>query len=336
MKALTAFTFVVLFSFFSKAQDYVPFPEDSAYWLKTTNIARGFGAPSGCYDGTSTYGIQKQIYFTFNDTLIEGLNYRLLKTALVSEDMIRGSESFDWELANLSEIIDESENILAYRNDSINKKVFAINLNPDEFTFPTEEEFLWYNFNIEIGDTLSNLSSFYNELFAGGEVIIDSIDSVLICDKFHKRFITYNCSEMPENPSGDTLKIIEGQGYGVGIPYEFFSLCMELSYPCETYEYEFFSKECDDFMAQPFLVTSINHQPLIVNIPIFPNPNYGYLNIELNNLEKIQITDINGKTVLTQIGESNIINTQSLSPGTYLLKAETKNNQFGWTTFVKK
>lgn len=58
-------------------------------------------------------------------------------------------------------------------------------------------------------------------------------------------------------------------------------------------------------------------------ISVFPNPAKNILNINLNNnlsLEKIIVTDMVGKILIDQTSNSNQINTEDLSVGTYLIQ----------------
>ncbi len=73
------------------------------------------------------------------------------------------------------------------------------------------------------------------------------------------------------------------------------------------------------------------------NIMVFPNPVSSILHVhfpEGNNIDKICITDISGKTIIEQSQSTNLINTQNLASGIYFLQA-TSNNKTYQTKFIK-
>jgi hypothetical protein len=74
-------------------------------------------------------------------------------------------------------------------------------------------------------------------------------------------------------------------------------------------------------------------------ITIFPNPSSNYININLNGLsaDKMEICDITGKAISSQIiaKEHNQIHIGNIKPGMYLLKIYNKNQNVTTLRFVK-
>lgn len=78
-----------------------------------------------------------------------------------------------------------------------------------------------------------------------------------------------------------------------------------------------------------------NHESFVSNLVVFPNPSTETVNVNLNlkssQKVSIELTDINGKLILTKdagiiTGESNqTLNVNSISKGTYLVKVITES-----------
>ena len=54
---------------------------------------------------------------------------------------------------------------------------------------------------------------------------------------------------------------------------------------------------------------------------IFPNPTNGVVRISQKNVEKVEVLDMNGRTVLQQEQNCNTIDLSNLSSGLYIMKA---------------
>jgi hypothetical protein len=69
----------------------------------------------------------------------------------------------------------------------------------------------------------------------------------------------------------------------------------------------------------------------LIDFTIMPNPNNGVFTVVLNNLvqAELKMIDITGKLLIQEklIGQTNTINAQNLSRGTYLVRV-TDNNGF--------
>jgi hypothetical protein len=70
---------------------------------------------------------------------------------------------------------------------------------------------------------------------------------------------------------------------------------------------------------------------------VFPNPTHAELNLQLpdqQTLDRVAITDITGKIVLTQCQDLNQINVSDLANGMYFIEAHSGNEKF-LTKFIK-
>jgi hypothetical protein len=69
---------------------------------------------------------------------------------------------------------------------------------------------------------------------------------------------------------------------------------------------------------------------------IFPNPVLNYINIESKfNYDKIEIRDINGKVLISEINPNKNLLVNYLSQGTYIISLY-KNNNKSSINFIKK
>lgn len=198
------------------------------------------------------------------------------------------------------------------RQDTVNKKVY--------FLRPGNADTLIYNFNAQVGDTLklADCSGFY-----GGDVgysfIVSVIDSVLVGNKYHKRFTDSNVS---------FSSMIEGLGSSSGLlegnmPY---SLEQTLNLICYSHNNDFYpagSTSC------PLLVADVrNYSGRRSEVHIFPNPVIDLLSIQTDRITgRIVVRNFLGELVL-QI-ESSIndpaIDLGSLPPGVYSIFLLGKN-----------
>ncbi len=82
--------------------------------------------------------------------------------------------------------------------------------------------------------------------------------------------------------------------------------------------------------------TRINDFNEKLNVQIFPNPANSILNIETNTpLSIIQVFDLNGKEIVTELNPINSIKINYLNNGIYLIKLFDKNGRFTTQKFIK-
>jgi len=155
MKKLFLFT-ALLLALTSQAKNitYYSFPDSNAIW-NMHYVIYGYG---GEYD--ENYSI-----IISGDTLINGILYHKLLTPFVQSS---GKSKVTWI---------ESGYKGAFRQDIASKKVFIVP--PDSLS-----EQLLYDFNMHAGDTVRG----YIERHVSTKDIIDSVDSVLVGVRYHKRW----------------------------------------------------------------------------------------------------------------------------------------------------
>ena len=66
------------------------------------------------------------------------------------------------------------------------------------------------------------------------------------------------------------------------------------------------------------------------NVKVFPNPTYGIVNIDADNVVSVEVMDINGRVAAT-FENTNKVDLSNLTAGTYMLRIQTANG-----TSVKK
>ncbi len=199
----------------------------------------------------------------------------------------------------------------AFRNDTNNRAYLYV---PNDST-----EYLWYDFNLSVGDTLHNPYWYSYELFPGDTIVVTSIDSSNYYGTYNKRFIFNNHqTEFPD--------LIQRSGFVNGFINGNYSSYFEGW--CEVTYY------CPDTTMTLCPITIDGVENLITENPIIkitPNPTNGQINIDISSSEfkpqKIIIRDLTGRTLRTIvedfIGNNIIINTD-LPNGLYLLEFQGK------------
>jgi hypothetical protein len=82
-------------------------------------------------------------------------------------------------------------------------------------------------------------------------------------------------------------------------------------------------------------VESVNHQSLL-NLKVYPNPAKNYILADVQNAERYEIIDLNGKQVLeNNKPESNQIDISQLNSGVYCLKLEAAGHSY-FARFIKQ
>jgi len=111
---------------FSQINNYKPFPNGSAIWeVSSTTYANSMG------------GGQQMTYYRYlalGDTIIGSYKYKKVLSA------VSPYNPFNFSYYSFK---------FAYRNDSINKKVYYL-----DTTGGLNKDTLWYDFNLKVGDTL--------------------------------------------------------------------------------------------------------------------------------------------------------------------------------------
>jgi hypothetical protein len=285
------FLFSFLITVFTYGQNsiYHPFPDSNACWNY------------GYYPGQCQFGDSQEFYsimFT-GDTSINNQNYHKLNTPFVlfytsgtcTQDNIPGYKG-------------------AIRQEIPNKKVYYIP--PMSST-----EYLLYDFNLDIGDTVSS----YIAPFDSYDTVI-SIDSVLVGDNFRKRWYINDWYEIYYIEGvGSTYGLIQhSPGYVTDAPsysLDCFLLEEQSLYP--------------DTNANCQLITSIKKIDAFSDqVKVFPNPSKGSFSVEFNqpiDIREIYLTDLVGNIVFQkEINNEKQVNIDNLRGGTYILTIMHRNN----------
>lgn len=269
---------------FSQTNGYKPFPEGNAIWYVSKNSTTG----TGYYN-----------YKTSGDTLIGAYTYNKV---LYAYNLTPGPFNFSPYTFKF-----------AYRNDSINKKVYYLDV-----TGGTNTDILWYNFNLNVGDTVPSTYA-YVRYMPSRDRVVQSIDSTLICGSYHKRF-NFNCTDNESD-------LVEG----VGFMDHFVNSLRDNECPFEPVEVYYTSFSTCYF-------TSIDEYLKDNLIKISPNPAGSELKISTSaQITEYEILNAMGATMLKgSISNSEYINVASLASGLYVVKIQDKSGKCNQSKFIKQ
>lgn len=281
---LFIFALAVCNTVFSQTNVYKPFPEGDAIWYVSKN---------------STSGLNYYNYKMSGDTSIGAYTYNKV---LYNYNTTPGPFNFSPYTFKF-----------AYRNDSINKKVYYLDV-----TGGINKDTLWYDFNLNVGDTVPSTFS-YGRFYIFRDRVVQSIDSILICGSYHKRF-NFNCSDNESD-------LVEGVGFMDHFVHSYRD--NECPFEPSAVYYTSFST-CYFTSVQEYLTDG--------QIKIFPNPT----SFELNISSSLQITEY---TILNNIGatilkgnllEPRSINVSSLASGLYIIKIQDRSGNTKQSKFIKQ
>ena len=294
-------TFILFFGLPAEGQVsvYHPFPDTNAIW-RVNYYNTAICASQGVY-----YYEENQ-YTLSGDTFIAPYTYKKVYISGYSVNTFispcNWAPTYFYNYAG------------CLRQDSANKKVFSVNT--------SNADTLLYDFNKNVGDTL--------HLWAGHSYTctIQSIDSVLIGNNYHKRFNIFMAST-----SYSGISMIEGIGSTAGI----FGGITRLSYfsngsPNQGPKLVCFSHKTDVYPSDSSSCTLLSPTTGIVKqvnsdanqIIIYPNPSNSIVGVTLlgnNKVEEISLVDVLGKEVLTT--KETIIDVSSLQEGIYFVQVKT-------------
>lgn len=252
---------------------YHPFPTIYGDWGGVETIY----PTSGCNPcGTQEF---KFIYYTSGDTIINTLNYK--KVNYINDGLFMGV------LTPLNQIFTGGTYNFAYRNDSLHKKVYIV---PND----SAHEKLWYDFNLNVGDTLKGTYStgmppYYTS--PGIMLKVDSIDSMLVCGNYRKSFVC-TCGGSGSPFSKEYL--IEGMGFSTNF------ISTYLSDICAFEPVVMYGTNAWSLDACPHGLGIKNNTTATSTIKIYPNPAKDLLYIEsstINETAQITLTDMLGNKV---------------------------------------
>jgi hypothetical protein len=289
---------------FGQTHIYYPFPTSNTTWRESSNAYSGF-----CSDYQD---------FITGDTIINGDVYSKIQRFGVQYELLAGNCTNDI-------IATYNEYRGAYRNDSVNKKVWFIPANEISDT-------LLYDFNLNINDSLP-ASFLYNPLI-GMNSYVSQIDSMLIGMSYHQRFWISSSTGINQY-----MYLVEGIGSDHGLLANIFPQFEDLeNLLCVIQEgytiYPNATTQCD-------LVTEILSTPNpIIPVSLYPNPASEYVKIDFENTTKnidVEIFDLLGvkKLSIENIGPNFNVNISNLDSGLYLYQIYHNRKEAYWGKLIK-
>lgn len=294
----------VLISNNSFAQGYVPFPENEATWTVG-------------YDNWNDFTPEQDKFYRYRvigDTVINSTSYNKVykETSLLT--------AF-WDSLTLvyttGAILEEDIYTFSYRNDSINKKIYRVELD-------SVNEKLWYDFDLQVGDTVPKcmLQNPYDT------VTIASIGSIFYCGANRKTFIT---DHSPCYWTSDEFFFVEGIGNthdftvpdcGVAEFYGWFLMCFVDNDRCTPIHEE---SICNyNLSGETFTIQQLT---------VLPNPATEILYIN-QCMDEVFIVDLMGRQIFSGKNISSI-EINNFIPGLYFIYASL-NEKFFLTSFIKQ
>jgi hypothetical protein len=294
---------VVCNNLFSQTNVYKPFPQTYGSWIEYRQGPMGPGIPS-----ISSW----KKYEAFGDTTIGIFIYKKVTVA-------NNSGYPTWNGTNYVISYGTSAFSFAYRNDITAKKVYYLDV-----TGGINKDTLWYDFNLNVGDTLKDTYSYfhYGHIINNQRRIVSSIDSVLICGTYYKQF-NFGCTI----GGGFETSLIEGvgfkdkfdvTGYLGGCPFE----------PSYVHSTGFSSCNINS-------VADLSSNQLI---EIFPNPTFSELKIKASlQLTEYSIVNNVGVEILKgNLSDLQSINVSSIATGLYVIKIQNKSGNNYQSKFIKQ
>lgn len=280
MKQIIILT-LVFSCYINYGQEYSPIDFENGIWVQN----------EGLY-GEQPISYLHQYYST-GDTLINGISYfKLMKYSIYTENGPNyGSVVFD-------------DYYCAIRNTE-NREVELIFRN-------SENPVIIYDFNLTVGDTIKNgYGSIYHD-----DIQVISIDSILYCGKYFKRFNLNDSEFTPQS-------LIEGIGSSAGLIEPYFDQ-FEQESELVCYK-ERNNNDCDDcelILSNP----KIEYQALV---DIYPNPGSGSFLIKSNQIiREVKLFNILGNIVYQSdmVHNKEFTYSYKVNSGLYVLQIYFEQN----------
>lgn len=279
MKKNIIFTVISILSFqFLIAQNYIPLAVEGAHWVIRYDKMETIEPVDGLWE-----------YYSTGDTTINQIDYKKVykRELVITQDGPPFESEGPYQLYGL------------IRDDTMNRKVYAIKYNALEGC-PENEEYLLYDFSINIGDSL--------EL-----CIIPDWNEFVVTDIYSQEVLGFNTTVYY-----DWDEIYEGMGSSYGLFEEMFAPFKKST---ERYIYctflEFYCREspCWLFVSTPEKLET-------ESINLFPNPahDFIYVSTENEDINSISIFNKVGQEVIRKSGDLNKIDVRELNPGLYIFE----------------
>ena len=286
-------------------QNYIPFVGQNKYWFYMT---------SNGADGNPHNLAAYSIWFA-GDTVISNINY-----VKVNKSFLKGTNPCPFPpcfTPNLPYEFEENNNIVGFiREDTIEKLVYYLP-NYESIEECTNSEYELYNFNLNIGDSISSchkkqMSKYYPISNSFGVIETSEIELLF---KKNRRVQTFTVPSMKWGlPAFDTVKLIEGVGMTYFDP---------IYYTNDTKFMDF----CEGSLAECNIISKID---FVKNVNLYPNPTNGIIKLHgMENIMEIYLLDYNGikrKLHFT----NNEIDITDIHQGVYFIEVvdDNYNRQF--------
>jgi len=301
MKKITVIIIGLAFLSSLSAQEYIPFPPDSTSMWR---LNKQNWNPNP-WEITTI----RQLIFQEGQTVFNGKVYNNLFAS--------GDITTEWSNGNTTTSTFSHQDYCTIRTEG--SKVYVLE-------FVTEH--LLFDYALQAGDTIPD--DFYIRNDCQYPMVVSSVDSVLIGNRYHKR---YNFADPWYN--GTAAWFIEGIGHQFGI---FETACgtpdWSSNFQCYAEYGESLFQEGDNCD----LTVDISEMDPIVFIPkIAPNPTTGLVSVEFNSQWKMQISlqvlDIAGRIIKNDVWQINedtntrCLDLTNLRNGIYLIVFDEKNGE---------
>ena len=293
-----------------QAQEYHPFPAKNTIWSES------FYPGGGYYPNKYHYFALKD-----NDTIIKGNEYHKL---YFSYDTTFAEENI------CGAIREENKRVYYYSIDSLT----CVNT-----PMPTDTEIVLYDFNLQIGDTITDEEF---RVRYPGELILMKTDSLLVGSEYMK---VYNFGHPIDSKDYiiEQAQWVEGVGCIRGLMADMGYMAVgsssysTLNCFIQNGEVLYHSEEHPDCFPTN---VSVELKKLNLGFQVYPNPTNGNtVRFEWGNseIENIEVFNLLGELV-----DSKIVTTKSfidyptnkMQPGIYLYKATDKNRFYQTGRFV--
>lgn len=292
------------------SQDIIPIPTTNTSWVFTTSDG----------DDGGNYVYRGYILSTDNDTIINGLNYtnlNLTQNWEILNFLGYFTDDTNYDLGHIAAFRQDSGRVYIYEYDVITDQFESGGgIFPYDFPIPNDTDFLLYDFNLELGDTVSYLGY-------PGNVVYSIEDTLLADGLLHKKINFYG-----EDPGFQSW--IEGVGSTLGF------------LPSYLPQYQMYNKtfNLDCFSSNSVYLYGEDHCELIVvsgienenPVAIAVNPTLVQNDLSVLHLNNqfettLRINDIHGKMIYTsnEIAAEIKINTTQWIPGIYFITISNSN-----------
>lgn len=284
------FLFSIIFlQNYSFAQNYCPFPSSNAYWSeKTVDIDPGMGIKENYYT-----------IFIDGDSLSNGILYhKLYESGIENNYSTLGNFLYSTNYTHVFAGL--------FREDSL-KHIYL------KFSI---FEYLLYDFNLQLNDTLNNIA--YRYILAQG-TYVSAIDSVIVGTNYRKRYHL-----TAKDVASDYITLVEG----VGSSFGFLNFTGP---PFEQYKTLFcFRGDNENYILDSIFCSYTDvteKRPDNYFISFFPNPSTGIFHSNFQNtyIENISIYNSIG-LLLTIVKNNEDIDLSSFGSGIYIAKIKNKKD----------